>query len=77
MNRGDRQFVYNVTGKDDYNTYLHHHYEQRNKVNKVDYDYKNYKLEPSREYKVDPNVKATEPENINLLQWGLYPHQVC
>ena len=77
MNRGDRQFVYNVTGKDDYNTYLHHHYEQRNKVDKVDYDYKKYLLEPSREYKVDPNVKATEPENINLLLWGLYPHQVC
>jgi len=77
MNRGNRQFVYNVTGKDDYNTYLHHHYEQRNKVDKVDYDYKKYLLKPSEEYKVDPNVKATEPENINLLLCGLYPHQVC
>ena len=44
---------------------------------KVDYDYKKYLLKPSKEYKVDPNVKATEPENINLLLWGLYPHQVC
>ena len=77
VNRGDRQFVYNVTGKDDYNTYLHHHYGQRNKVDKVDYDYKKYLLKPSEEYKVDPNVKATESENINLLRWGLYPHQVC
>jgi len=77
MNRGDRQFVHEVTGKTEYNTYLHHHYEQRNKVDKVDYDYEEYELEPSKEYKVDPNVKATVPENINLLQWGLYPHQVC
>ena len=76
-NRGNRQFVHEVTGKTEYNTYLHHHYEQRNKVDKVDYDYKEYELEPSKEYKVDPSVKATEPENINLLQWGLYPHQVC
>ena len=77
MNRGDRQYVHEVTGKTEYNTYLHHHFKQRNKVDKVDYDYKEYELEPSREYKVDPNVKATEPENINLLLWGLYPHQVC
>ena len=77
INSGNRQFIYKVTGKNDYNTYLHHNFKQRNKVDKVDYDYKKYLLKPSKEYKVDPNVKATEPENINLLQWGLYPHQVC
>lgn len=75
MNSEDRQFVHEVSDKNDYNKYLHHQYEQRNKVDKVKYKYK--ELEPSREYKVDPDFEATEPENINLLQWGLYPHQVC
>jgi len=77
MDREDRQFVYEVNDKNDYNTYLQHHYEQRNKVDKVEYDYKKYLLEPSEEYKIDSNVKAIESENINLLRWGLYPHQVC
>ena len=57
------------------NNYLHHHYDQKDKEEKVDYKYK--EMKPSRKYKVDSETKATESAEINLLQWGLYPHDVA
>jgi len=71
---GSRKYVREVNSKHDYNNYLHHHYAQRDKEDKTDYKYK--KVEPSRKYKVDSETKVTESDEINLLQWGLYPRDV-
>ena len=72
---GSRKFIREVNSKNDYNKYLQHHYEQKDKDEKVDYKYK--EMKPSRVYKVDPETKATESNEINLLQWGLYPQDVA
>jgi len=71
---GSRKYVREVNSKHDYNKYLHHHYEQKDNENKVDYKYK--PMESSRKYKVDSETKATKSDVINLLQWGLYPPDV-
>ena len=70
-----RKYVREVNSKHDYNNYLQHHYDQKDKEEKVDYKYK--EMKPSRKYKVDSETKATESAEINLLQWGLYPHDVA
>ena len=72
---GSRKFIREVNSKHDYNNYLQHHYGQKDKDDKVDYKYKIVK--PSREYKVDSDTPAVESYEINLLQWGLYPHDVA
>ena len=71
---GSRRFIRNVASKEDYNKFLHFEYE---KEGNKEYKYEEHEYKPSREYKVDDTVKATESDEINLLQWGLYPHQVC
>ena len=72
MDRGNKQFIYQVNSKEDYNNFLHHHYNEKNKGVKYKYEPK----KPSREYKVDNTIIPKIPDNINLLLWGLYPRDV-
>jgi hypothetical protein len=74
INDGSRKYVREVSCQADYNNYLHHHYGQKDTVKPVDYKYEG--TNPSRKYEVDPEVNASESDNINLLQWGLYPQDV-
>jgi len=76
---GSRQYVREVSCKEDYNNYLHHHYEQRNipKEDMVDYKYKSLEENEEESEEVKEVVKNyVEPKNINLLLWGLYPKDV-
>jgi len=66
-----KQYVRNVSSRQDYNNYLHCI------KNGYDYDYKQIVIKPSRDYKVIQSDKvAKEPKNLDLLLWGLNPCDV-
>ena len=66
----DRRYVLEVISSVEYQDYLYHHYNQRDKEEKT--PFKSKSLEPSRKYIVDNSgTTFTSPPNIDSILWGL------
>ena len=64
-----RRYVLEVISSVEYKDYLYHHYNQRYKEEKTEYESKS--LEPSREYIIDNSgTTFTSPPNIDSILWG-------
>ena len=65
----DRRYVLEVISSVEYQDYLYHHYNQRDKEEKTEYESKS--LEPSRKYIIDNSgTTFTSPPNIDSILWG-------